>query len=53
MSKLIPPPPAQLVELMKQSFAPQRPFKFKRENWLKDLQHIPVATDAGEFCTAP
>lgn len=43
----IPPPPTRLVELMEQvDFAPQRPFKFKRANWLKDLQHVPGADDA-------
>lgn len=47
MSTAIPQPPARLVELMQEPFfAPQRPFKFNRANWLKDLQHIPGADNA-------
>lgn len=29
-----------------EDFAPQRPFKFKRVNWPKDLQCVPGADDA-------
>lgn len=46
MSAAIPPPPARLIELMEQSFAPQRAFEYDAERWLKWLGDIPGAADA-------
>lgn len=46
MSQPIPPPPAELVELMEQPFAPQRAFRFNRDKWLEKMQNIDGAAEA-------
>lgn len=48
MTRAIPPPPAYLVTLMEQSFAPQRPFAYRRESWLKQMRDVPGAREAIE-----
>src|SRR5699024_3420962 len=46
MMHTIPPPPAALVALMAQPFAPQRPFAYRREAWLQELKDVPGAGEA-------
>src|SRR5699024_3557195 len=46
LTRTISPPPTELVRLMEQPFAPQRPFAYRREAWLQEMKDVPRAEEA-------